>query len=42
MGFPAAPASGGVIVVHITYASVIGIDNPTDVVAYIMAFEWIM
>lgn len=41
MGFPAAPAGGSVIVNHITFAAVLGIDNPTDVLAYLMAFEWI-
>ena len=40
MGLPGAPNGGGMIVAHIAYASIIGIDDPQDILAYILPFEW--
>ena len=42
MGFPGTPAGGQVIVNHIAFASVLGVENPQNVLAFIIAFEWMM
>ncbi|KAI2796313.1 hypothetical protein BLOT_015867 [Blomia tropicalis] len=41
MGLPGAPAGGATLINHIAFASVIGIDNPQNIIAFILAFEWI-
>ncbi len=40
MGFPGAPMGGGIIVNHLAYASVLGVDGATEVLAFVMPFEW--
>ena len=42
MAAPGAPASGANIVYYITTCSLIGIDNPMDVLPYTMSLDWIM
>lgn len=40
-GMPPTPASGGAtaIVHHLTFASVLGVENVQDILVYILAFE---
>lgn len=42
MGFTPTPGGGAVIVNHMAYASIMAVENPQDILAYILAFEWIM
>ncbi|KAI2806851.1 Excitatory amino acid transporter 1 [Blomia tropicalis] len=41
MGFSGSPSTGNSIVNHIAFAAAIGIDNPEDILAFILPFEWI-
>ncbi|CAG2175872.1 unnamed protein product, partial [Oppiella nova] len=42
MAFPGAPSGGSSIVNFIAFCSVIGIDNPLDILAYTMTMDWLM
>ncbi len=42
MAFPAAPLGGSAIVNFLAFCSFIGIDNPLDILAYIMAIDWLL
>ena len=41
MSLPGAPAAGSNLVFFVSTCSVIGLDNPMDVLAYTMAIDWI-
>ncbi len=40
MGLPGSPNGGSTIITHIAFASAIGIDDPLDVLAFVMPMEW--
>ena len=42
MSLPAAPAAGSNVVFFVATCAVIGIDNPMEILAYIMTIDWIM
>ncbi|KAH7645619.1 excitatory amino acid transporter 1-like protein [Dermatophagoides farinae] len=41
MGFPGVPAGGTTLVSHLAFASVLGIDNPQEIIILVLTFDWI-
>lgn len=42
MGVPPVIGTGTTMLNHMAVASVLGVDNPQDILAYVLAFEWMM
>jgi hypothetical protein len=43
MAFTGAPLGGGSAIVNfLAFCSFIGIDNPLDILAYVMAIDWLL
>lgn len=42
MGLPPVIDTGTYMLNHMAIASVLGVENPQDLLAYILAFEWMM
>ncbi|KAF7490581.2 Excitatory amino acid transporter 3 [Sarcoptes scabiei] len=42
MGVPPVIGTGTTMLNHIAVASVLGVDNPHEILAYVLAFEWMM
>nr|XP_027205700.1 excitatory amino acid transporter 1-like isoform X2 [Dermatophagoides pteronyssinus] len=42
MGFPGVPAGGTTLVSHLAFASVLGIDNPQEIIVLVLTFDWIL
>lgn len=42
MGFPGVPAGGTTFVSHLAFASVLGIDNPQEIIVLVLTFDWIL
>ncbi|KAF7493932.1 Excitatory amino acid transporter 1 [Sarcoptes scabiei] len=42
MGFPGVPAGGTTLITHLAFASILGIDNPQDMIIMVLTLDWIM
>ncbi|CAG2103089.1 unnamed protein product [Medioppia subpectinata] len=42
MSLPGAPTGGSSVVTFLAYCAIIGVNNPLDILAYIMTMDWLM